>query len=253
MIIKSLNVNGLRAAIKKGFVNYVNKPLDILLLQEIKLDETAIPNEINNLKLNKYWAFANKKGYSGTAVFTKNKPVEVTNKIGLKEFDAEGRYLELKFKNFTLINAYYPHTRRDLSRMDYKLAFNKAILDKMLKLKNEGGNIILGGDLNVAHQEIDLARPKGNTKNAGFTNIERDGFSEYLKKGLIDTYRHFYPTKEEMYTWWSNRGGCRERNVGWRIDYFVVNKEFMPSIKKADIETNVVLSDHCPISIELKI
>ena len=228
---------------KKGFMNFLNKyNPDILLLQEIKTHEAY---KLLNVDYNFYWNFAKKKGYAGTAIFSKIKPISSKEGIGIQEFDDEGRVLTLEFKDFFVVNIYAPHSRRDLSREEFKKKWAKTLI-KFLKSLNKP--VICGGDFNVAHEEIDLARPKDNKKNAGFTDFERKDFSKLLNEGFTDTFRLFNK-KPEHYTWWSYMHNAREKNIGWRVDYFLTSKKIKP--KSASILSKVMGSDHCPIVLEL--
>jgi exodeoxyribonuclease-3 len=251
--IISWNVAGLRACMKKGFFDWLYKAKpDVLCLQEIKVSESDLTDEMRNPKgYHTYWNPAKKKGYAGTAVFTKEEPIKVEKCIGIPKFDDEGRLLILHFKKFVLVNAYFPHARRDLKRLDFKLEYNTAFLKLAEKLRKESGNrLVLVGDYNVAHKEIDLANPKQNMKNAGFTPQERKWADLFVSKGYIDTFREF--VKEGgHYTWWTYRANARKRNIGWRIDYAFVPEEFMPRVKDAFILEKVMGSDHCPAGIEL--
>jgi len=251
--IISWNVAGLRACVKKGFFDwlYTAKP-DVLCLQEIKISESDMTDEMRNPKgYHTYWNPAKKKGYAGTAVFTKEKPARVERGIGIGKFDEEGRFLILHFKKFILVNAYFPHARRDLKRMDFKLEYNDAFLKLAEDLrKRSNSRLVLVGDFNVAHKEIDLTNSKQNMKNAGFTSQERGWADCFTAKGYIDTFREF--VKEGgHYTWWTYRANARKRNIGWRIDYAFAPKEFMPHVKGAFILDNVMGSDHCPAGIDL--
>jgi exodeoxyribonuclease-3 len=254
MKILSWNVAGLRACVRKGFTEFIKmqKP-DILCLQEIKLTEKTVPDEIKKLKsYHIYWNFAKRKGYAGTAVFTKAEPKKVESGIGIKKFDSEGRLMVLHYRNFMLVNAYFPHSHRTLNRLKFKLEFDNAYLQFVEKLKKKTKNMVLTGDFNCAHKEIDLANPKQNVKNAGFTPKERAWMDKFISKGHIDTFRQF--TKGPgNYTWWTYRFNARKRNIGWRVDYFFVPKEFMKKVKNSRILKNVQGSDHAPVCLELKI
>lgn len=255
MKIMSWNVAGFRACVKKGFFNwlYSERP-DVLCLQETKVSESDLTDEMKKPKdYNVYWNPAVRKGYAGTAVFTKERPIKVECVIGIKKFDEEGRFLILHFKKFVLVNAYFPHARRDLKRLDFKLGYNDAFLKLAEKLRKESRNhLVIVGDFNVAHKEIDLANPKQNVKNAGFTPQEREWADRFVSKGYVDTFREF--VKEGgHYTWWTYRANARKRNIGWRIDYAFVPKGFTQHVKGAFILKNVMGSDHCPVGIELKI
>ncbi len=252
MKIYSWNVNGLRAAMRKGFLQWFKraKP-DIVCLQEIKAQSDTIPEEISQIKdYHLYLSPAEKKGYAGTAALSKKPAISVKKKIGKPKFDQEGRFLFLEYDDFYLFNTYFPHSRRDLERLDFKQEFNQAYLNFVKKKKNKP--LILTGDFNVAHQPIDLARPQQNKKNAGFTAEERAFADELINKhGWKDTFRELHP-RSEKYTWWSYRFNARERNVGWRVDYFLVkDKKLFKKVKKAQVHDKVEGSDHCPISLEL--
>ncbi|MDD2397034.1 MAG: exodeoxyribonuclease III [Tissierellia bacterium] len=250
MKLISWNVNGLRAAIKKGFVDIFKEfDADIFCVQEIKLQEGQI--ELNFEGYHDYWNYAEKKGYSGTAVFTKCKPLCVTYGMDIEEHDNEGRIITLEYDSFILVNVYTPNSKRELLRLDYRMIWEDDFRNYLLKLC-ENKPVIVCGDLNVAHKEIDLKNPKTNRKNAGFTDEERDKMTELLSAGFIDTFRYFYPDKEDAYTWWSNFSKARERNVGWRIDYFITSSSFEKSLADAVIYPEIYGSDHCPIGIITK-
>ena len=257
MKIISWNVNGIRAVAKKGFSNFLSqeKP-DILCVQEIKISDSARnKEEFDFLDYQEYWNSSDRPGYSGTLILVKNKlakDLEISNHNGLniKKFDIEGRAQTIEFKKFYLVNAYFPNANHELSRLNYKLEFNSAIHSYLKKLKKKKP-VIITGDFNVAHQEIDLARPKDNINNPGFTNEERFWMDKFLSSKFIDTYRHFNKNKIQ-YTWWSYRAGVRARNIGWRIDYFCASEAMMPYIKKSYILDKVYGSDHCPIGVEMK-
>ena len=253
MKIYSWNVNGIRAVLRNGFMDWFNKVKpDILCIQEIKAQEDTIPDEIKKIPgYNLYFSAADKRGYAGTAVLSKGPAMKVENNILSPEFYSEGRLQFVEFEKFYLLNTYFPNTQPDLKRLDFKMKFNEEYLKFVNKKRNKP--LILTGDFNVAHREIDLARPKQNVKNAGFTPEER-AFAEKLiiENGWHDTFREFYP-KEEKYSWWTYRFGARSRNVGWRIDYFLVRGELIKKVKKAEIHNDVMGSDHCPISIEIEI
>ncbi len=254
MQIISWNINGIRAGIRKGLWDWTNSyQPDILCFQETKAKAEQVPPSLDEPKnYYTYWNSAQRPGYSGVATFTKPKPQEIKNGFGIKKFDQEGRVLVTKYPEFTLINFYFPHSGRNLERLKFKLTFCRAVRDYLKPLVKKRKKLILCGDFNVAHQEIDLARPKDNQKNAGFRPEERAWADKYLKMGFIDTFRHFYPKKEGQYTWWSQRSGVRQRNVGWRIDYFFITPSLLPYLKKAFILPKVQGSDHCPLGIELK-
>jgi len=250
MKIMSWNVNGIRAVIKKGFLDFLKeeKP-DILCLQEIKIDDIARDKENFDFPdYEEFWNSAERKGYSGTMILIKNSfSKEVISKKIYP--NNEGRVQIIEFKKFFLINTYFPNANRELSRMPYKMDFNKKLL-KHIKALEKKKPVIITGDFNVAHQEIDLARPKANIGNAGFTDEERNSFQEYLNSGLIDTFRFLNPQKIQ-YTWWSYRAGARPGNVGWRIDYFCVSKKFIKNIKNSYMLDQIMGSDHCPIGIKI--
>jgi exodeoxyribonuclease-3 len=250
--IYSWNVNGIRATVRNGFMDWFTKEKpDILCLQEIKAHDDDFPPEIKNIP--DYYLYHNqaqKKGYAGTAILTKIKPLKVIDKIGVEKFDSEGRFLVLEFEDFYLINTYFPHTQRELARLDFKQEFNEAYLQFIKQFKNKP--IILTGDFNVAHQAIDLKNPKENERNAGFTIEERSFVDKLIKEDFIDTFRHFH-SKDIKYTWWTYRFGARDRGIGWRIDYFFVQKSFLKNIKVAEILDDVYGSDHCPILIEIDV
>ncbi|MEH7356493.1 exodeoxyribonuclease III [Neobacillus drentensis] len=249
MKLVSWNVNGLRACVKKGFLDYFQEvDADIFCVQETKLQEGQINLELDGYY--QYWNYAVKKGYSGTAVFSKNEPLSVRYGVGTDEEEGEGRILTLEFDDFFLVNVYTPNSQRDLARISYRLAWEDRILEHLKEL-DELKPVILCGDLNVAHHEIDLRNPKSNVGNSGFTDEERGKMTSLLSAGFVDSYRHFYPNQEGAYTWWSYMSKVRERNIGWRIDYFIVSEKLCERLKKADIHCNVMGSDHCPIVLEL--
>ncbi|MFH0840627.1 MAG: exodeoxyribonuclease III [bacterium] len=253
MIILSWNVNGIRAVVRNGFADFLKKANpDIICLQEIKIDNVKRAQEKFDFPDHiEYWNPAKKSGYSGTAVLTKQEPIKVVNGLGIKKFDDEGRVQTLEYKDFYLINTYFPHTRHDLSRMKFKVEFNQEVLKHVNKLENKKP-VIITGDFNVAREEIDLTNPSTNHHNPGFTDLEREWGRKYIEKGLIDTFRYFYP-KKEQYTWWSYRFNARAKNIGWRIDYFLVSKKFLKKVTKAYILDKVKGSDHCPIGIDVNI
>lgn len=251
--IYSWNVNGIRAALRHDFLNWFNKTKpDILCLQEIKAHEDDIPKEIKELK--GYHIFLNpaqKKGYAGTAILTKIKPLKVIKKVGEPVFDEEGRFLFLEFEKFSLLNTYFPHARRELVRLDFKQKFNLTYLNFIKKISQDKP-LILTGDFNVAHREIDLKNSQQNKKNAGFTVEEREFVNQLLALNFVDTFRYYHP-QEEKYTWWSYRFHARDRNIGWRIDYFFIFKKYIQQIKQAEILDDAYSSDHCPVMIKLEI
>lgn len=250
MKLISWNVNGLRAAIKKGFLEYLNQENpDILCLQEIKLSEGQLNLDLP--EYHQYYNYAQKKGYSGTAIFTKIKPINVSYGIGIEEHDNEGRVITAEFEDFFLVTCYTPNSKRELLRLDYRQIWEDDFRNYLLNL-NKIKPVIICGDLNVAHKEIDLKNPKSNTKNAGFTKEERSKFQELLDVGFIDTYRYFYPDIPDMYTWWSYFAKSRERNIGWRIDYFLASSDFENQLLDASIHMEQLGSDHCPVVLYIK-
>lgn len=249
MKLISWNVNGIRACLNKGFSDFFKEVnADIFCLQETKCQPEQINLEFEGYT--SYWNSAERKGYSGTAIFTKKQPVNVTYGIGIEEHDKEGRIITLEFENFYLVTNYTPNAKRELERLDYRMVWEDEIRKYLLEL-NKKKPVIMCGDLNVAHEEIDLKNPKTNKGNAGFTNEEREKMTELLNAGFIDSYRYLYPEKIE-YSWWSYMGHAREKNVGWRIDYFIVSNDFRENIKDATIYTEILGSDHCPIGLEIK-
>lgn len=248
----SWNVNGLRAVMKKGFMEFLEeqKP-DILGLQETKLQLDQIPKELHELNgYHLYWSCAKRKGYSGVALFTREKPKKVTYSIGEDRFDHEGRVIRAEYKNFVFFNVYFPNGQKDQERLDYKMDFYDRFFDVMQKVVKSGKNIVVCGDYNTAHKEIDLFHPKQNEKYSGFLPIERAWLDKLVENGYVDTFRKF--NQEPLqYTWWTYRMGARARNVGWRIDYFFVNKKMAPKLKDAFILQEIMGSDHCPLGIEL--
>ena len=248
MKLVSWNVNGIRACVKKGFLDYFNSvDADIFSIQETKCQENQISLELDGYY--QYWNYAERKGYSGTAIFTKKKPLSVSYGIEMEEPDTEGRVITLEFDDFYVVNCYTPNSKRDLTRLGYRLNWEDAMKEHLIKL-NAHKPVIFCGDLNVAHNEIDLKNPKPNMGNSGFTEEERQKFSSLLDAGFIDSFRYFYPERTDAYTWWSYMSKVRERNIGWRIDYFVVSERLVPSLKEATIHHEVLGSDHCPIVLE---
>ena len=253
MKLISWNVNGLRAAMGKGFKEFFNQiDADIFCIQETKMQEEQIDIEISNLfkDYNSYWNSAVKKGYSGTAVFTKKKPLKVSYGIGIEEHDSEGRVITLEFEDFYLVNCYTPNSKRELERLDYRMVWEDAIRNYLLKL-DKTKPVIYCGDFNVAHKEIDLKNPSTNHHSAGFTDEERNKMTMLLNSGFTDSFRYLYPEKENAYTWWSYMFHAREKNVGWRIDYFIVSKSIEKQIKQSTIYSEVLGSDHCPVGLIL--
>ena len=243
----SWNVNGLRSCMGKGFMDFFDSvDADIFCLQEIKLSEGQI--EWNKENYYSYWNYAEKKGYSGTAVFSKEKPLSVKYGIGIDEHDHEGRVITLEFENFYMVTVYTPNSQRELTRLEYRMKWEddfRNFLNDLRKTKP----VVVTGDMNVAHKEIDLKNPKTNRKNAGFTDEERQKMTELLDSGFIDTFRYFYPDAEQRYSWWSCMFKSREKNAGWRIDYFLASKELEDRLISAEIHDKVLGSDHCPIEL----
>ena len=255
MKLISWNVNGLRANITKGFETFFKQiDADIFCIQETKMQKEQIDITIQNIfkKYKQYWNSALKKGYSGTAVFSKKEPINVTYGIGIEEHDKEGRIITLEFEKFFLVNCYTPNSKKGLERLDYRMLWEDEIKKYLIKL-DKIKPVIYCGDLNVAHGEIDLKNPKTNRKSAGFTDEERNKMTELLKMGFTDTFRYLYPEKENAYSWWSYMSNAREKNVGWRIDYFIVSKSIEIQIQDSMIYSEVLGSDHCPIGLEIKI
>ena len=249
MRLISWNVNGLRACVEKGFLDYFNDVnADIFCVQETKLQEGQIQLDLEGYE--QYWNYAVKKGYSGTAVFTKVKPISVSYGIGIPEHEIEGRVITLEFDDFYLVNVYTPNAQRELARLDYRMVWEDVFRNYLLKLDGVKP-VILCGDLNVAHQEIDLKNPKTNRRNAGFTDEEREKMTELLASGFIDSFRYFYPDQKDAYTWWSYMGRAREKNVGWRIDYFIVSDRLKEKLVDAQIHSAIMGSDHCPVLLEI--
>ena len=249
MKLISWNVNGLRACMTKGFMDaFESLNADIFCLQETKLSEGQLALELPGY--HQYWNYAEKKGYSGTAIFTKEEPLSAAYGIGIPGHDHEGRVITLEYEKFYFVTVYTPNSQDGLKRLDYRMEWEKAFLAYLKKLE-EKKPVIFCGDLNVAHQEIDLKNPKTNRKNAGFTDEERARFSELLKKGFVDTFRYFYPEETGIYSWWSYRFHAREKNAGWRIDYFLVSEVLKDELKDAKIHTEIFGSDHCPVELEI--
>ena len=249
MRLISWNVNGLRAVVNKGFNEiFENFNSDIFCLQETKMQEGQL--DINFDGYEKYFNSAERKGYSGTAVFTKMKPISVTKGIGIEEHDKEGRVLTLEFENFYLVNCYTPNSQRELTRLNYRMIWENDFKDYLNNLKSKKP-VILCGDLNVAHNEIDLKNPKTNVGNAGFTYEEREKMTELLGTGFVDSFRFLYPEKIDAYSWWSYMGKTREKNIGWRIDYFIVSENIKEKIKDAKIHPEIYGSDHCPVELDI--
>lgn len=246
----SWNVNGIRACVTKGFLDYFKEvDADIFCLQETKLQEGQI--DLNLEGYYDYWNYAQKKGYSGTAIFTKKKPISVSYGIDIEEHDNEGRVITLEFEDFYFITVYTPNSQSELKRLDYRMKWEDDFREYLKKLDNIKP-VIVCGDLNVAHKEIDLKNPKTNRKNAGFTDEEREKLTILLNNGFIDTYRYFNPNKEGIYSWWSYRFNARKNNSGWRIDYFLASEKLKDRLVSADIHTEILGSDHCPVELVLK-
>lgn len=251
MKLISWNVNGIRAAMQKGFLDYFKEvDADIFCIQESKLQAEQINLELEGY--HQYWNYAEKKGYSGTAIFTKKEPLKVSYGLNIEEHDKEGRVITLEFEKFYLITVYTPNSKEKLARLDYRMTFEDAFRSYIKEL-DKNKPVIICGDLNVAHKEIDLKNPKTNRLNAGFSDEERSKFTELLGAGFIDTYRYFYPDKEGAYSWWSYRFSAREKNAGWRIDYFCVSKRLKESLISADIHSSILGSDHCPVELIMEI
>ena len=252
MKLVSWNVNGLRAVLKKGFQDFFKDiDADIFCVQETKMQEGQAEMDFAE-GYHTYLNYAEKKGYSGTAVFTKKEPINVSYGIGIEEHDKEGRVITLEFEKFFLVNCYTPNSKRELERLDYRMTWEDAFRKYLLKL-NKKKPVILCGDLNVAHKEIDLKNPKTNRGNAGFTDEERQKMTELLDSGFTDSFRYLYPEKTDSYTWWSYFANSREKNIGWRIDYFIVSKSIKNTIQEAYIYDTILGSDHCPVGIDVEI
>lgn len=247
MKLISWNVNGLRAVMGKDFMKtFEELDADVFCLQEIKLQEGQIEMELPGY--HQYWNYAEKKGYSGTAVFTKQEPISVTYGMGIEEHDREGRLITLEFEEYYVITVYTPNSQNELARLDYRMKWEDDFRNYIQELDKKKP-VIFCGDLNVAHQEIDLKNPKTNRRNAGFTDEERGKLTELLESGFIDTFRYFYPEQTEIYSWWSYRFRAREKNAGWRIDYFIVSERLKECIRDAAIHTDIMGSDHCPVEL----
>lgn len=250
MKLISWNVNGIRACVGKNFMEFFNEvDADIFCLQETKLQENQIDLKLEGYY--QYWNYAKKKGYSGTAIFTKKEPISVTYGIDIEEHDQEGRVITLEFEDFHMVTVYTPNSQNELKRLDYRIKWEddfREYLKKLDKIKP----VIVCGDLNVAHKEIDLKNPKTNRKNAGFTDEERNKFTELLEVGFVDTFRYFYPDEENIYSWWSYRFKAREKNAGWRIDYFCASEKLKDRLVSAKIHTEVLGSDHCPVELVIE-
>lgn len=246
----SWNVNGLRACVGKGFLDFFNEiDADIFCIQETKLQEGQIDLELPGY--HQYWNYAEKKGYSGTAIFTKEEPLSVTYGIGIAEHDTEGRVITLEYPDFYFITCYTPNSQSELKRLSYRMQWEEDFRTYLKKLE-ETKPVILCGDLNVAHKEIDLKNPKTNRQNAGFTDEEREKLSILLQNGFTDTFRYFYPQQEGIYSWWSYRFHAREKNAGWRIDYFITSECLNDRLADAKILTEITGSDHCPVELDFR-
>ena len=247
----SWNVNGLRACMTKGFMDFFDKmDADFFCLQEIKLSEGQIEWEKEGYHA--YWNYAEKKGYSGTAIFTKHEPISVAYGIGIDEHDHEGRVITLEYDDFYMVTCYTPNSQNELARLDYRMVWEDAFRAYLNDLKAKK-SVLICGDLNVAHKEIDLKNPKTNRRNAGFTDEEREKMTVLLESGFIDTFRHFYPDMTDIYSWWSYRFKAREKNAGWRIDYFLASEDLKDKLKSAAIHTDILGSDHCPVEVTVEL
>lgn len=250
MKLISWNVNGLRACVGKGFYESIAAlDADVVCLQETKLQAGQIDLALEGYET--YWNYAEKKGYSGTAIFTRRHPLSVTYGLGIDLHDHEGRIITAEYEDFYLVTAYVPNSQDGLRRLDYRQQWDKDLRAYLKDLETRKP-VVLCGDLNVAHREIDLKNPKSNRKNAGFTDEEREGFQQLLDAGFVDTFRHFYPDQTDIYSWWSYRFRAREKNAGWRIDYFVVSEALRPLLESAAIHTEIFGSDHCPVEVVLR-
>lgn len=245
----SWNVNGIRACVQKGFLDFFHTAdADIFCIQESKVQKGQIELPLEGY--HQYWNYAVKKGYSGTAIFTKEEPLSVSYGMGKEEHDQEGRLITLEFPEFYMVTVYTPNSQNELARLDYRMQWEEDFLNYLKGLEKKKP-VIFCGDLNVAHQEIDLKNPKTNRKNAGFTDEERERFTKLVQAGFIDTFRYFYPEQEGIYSWWSYRFRAREKNAGWRIDYFCVSECLKDKLKDAKIHTEIMGSDHCPVELEI--
>lgn len=250
MKLISWNVNGIRACVGKNFMEFFDEvDADIFCLQETKLQENQIDLKLEGYY--QYWNYAKKKGYSGTAIFTKKEPMSVTYGIDIEEHDQEGRVITLEFEDFHIVTVYTPNSQNELKRLDYRMKWEDDFREYLKKL-DDIKPVIVCGDLNVAHKEIDLKNPKSNRKNAGFTDEERNKFTELLEVGFVDTFRYFYPDEENIYSWWSYRFKAREKNAGWRIDYFCASEKLKDRLVSAKIHTKVLGSDHCPVELVIE-
>ena len=251
MKLISWNVNGIRACVTKGFLDFFNEmDADIFCIQESKLQAGQIDLQLEGY--HQYWNYAEKKGYSGTAIFTKKEPLSVSYGLGIEEHDKEGRVITLEFENFYMVTVYTPNSKNELARLDYRMIWEDVFREYLVNLDKKKP-VIVCGDLNVAHKEIDLKNPKTNTRNAGFTEEERGKFTELLNAGFTDTFRFFYPDLTGVYSWWSYRFSARAKNAGWRIDYFVTSKSIDEKLVDAKIHTEVLGSDHCPVELTIEL
>jgi exodeoxyribonuclease III len=249
MKLISWNVNGIRACVTKGFLEFFNEvDADIFCIQESKLQEGQI--DLALLGYFQYWNYAVKKGYSGTAIFTKKEPLSVHYGIDIEEHDQEGRVITLEFDNFYMVTVYTPNSKTELERLEYRMVWEDDFQNYLKQLESKKP-VVVCGDLNVAHKEIDLKNPKTNKKNAGFTAEERGKFEQLMEKGFVDTFRYFYPDLEEVYSWWSYRFSARAKNSGWRIDYFCTSESLNQKLQGAKIHTEIMGSDHCPVELEI--
>ena len=250
MKLISWNVNGIRACVQKGFLDFFNEvDEDIFCIQDSKLQEGQINLELEGY--HQYWNYAEKKGYSGTAIFTKKEPISVYYGLGIEEHDREGRVITLEFEDFYMITVYTPNSQNGLARLDYRMKWEEDFKNYLKNLEKTKP-VIVCGDLNVAHKEIDLKNPTTNRKNAGFTDEEREKFTELLNAGFIDTFRYFYPDTKGIYSWWSYRFNARKNNAGWRIDYFITSESLKDRLESAKIHTEILGSDHCPVELIIK-
>ena len=251
--VASWNVNGIRACAKKGFVDWLaSEDFDAVMLQEVRAELDQIPKEIQQFDgyFQEYFPATSRKGYSGVAIYTKEQPLDVKRGMGIEDFDVEGRVISVELSELWLVSAYFPNSQDKGKRIDYKIAFCKALQKWLNKLRKSGKPVILGGDYNIAHEEIDLARPDSNHDSPGFLPAERDWMTSFLGKGWVDTFRTLYP-EEVKYSWWSARTRARDRNIGWRIDYNCIHEEDFDLVEDADIQTEVMGSDHCPVTLQL--
>ena len=245
----SWNVNGIRACAGKGFMDFFNDiDADIFCIQESKMQEGQLTLDMPGY--HQFWNYADKKGYSGTAIFTKEEPISVANGIGIDEHDHEGRVITLEYEDFYMVTVYTPNSQNELARLDYRMKWEDDFRTYLKKLE-ENKPVIVCGDMNVAHKEIDLKNPKTNRKNAGFTDEEREKLTVLLDDGFIDTFRYFYPDQENIYSWWSYRFKAREKNAGWRIDYFLTSESLKDKLVDAKIHTDIMGSDHCPVELDI--